>query len=331
MGFDVSYHPVDLGIMKRVAAYVAGRDDLRSLVEEGCVRERCRFRAKAWGLGLLEATRHASRSPTGDDKAGAARVDASLHVWGRPFLIEADTPEQVSAAVDGYLAARTDAEVDAIASAHLAKLAPGIPVKPDMEDGLPSGAELEDIVLRDLNVLPSVFAAAREGKELVALPSGDEVDPAGVLASSYPFLGLAFMARFRPGWMDRGHVWPTLLLEDAGLSAKDFFEPPIALFHGILGELPKATATTIVSRLSPGIVENYMTGGFVPAEKVGDLRAFLRANREKLLAKPKAEDWADECAVSLQKLDEALADAAARKLAFAEATEIYSGPMGIVN
>lgn len=321
MGFDVSYHPVDLGIMKRVAAYVAGRDDLKSLIAEGCIRETCRFRAKAWALGMLEATR----------EKGQARVDASLHVWGRPFLIEADAPEQVSAAIDRYLAAKTEADVDAIATAHIAKLAPGIAVAPDMEDGLPKGSELEDLVLRDLNVLPSVFAAAREGKELVALPSGDEVDPAGVLASSYPFLGLAFMARFQPGWMDRGHVWPTLLMGDADLPTKQFFEPPIALFHGVLAELPKATATTIVSRLSSGIVENYMTGGFVPAERVGDLRAFLRANREKLLAKPKAEDWADECAVSLQKLDEALADAAARKLAFAEATEIYSGPMGIVN
>jgi hypothetical protein len=39
----------------------------------------------------------------------------------------------------------------------------------------------------------------------------------------------------------------------------------------------------------------------------------------------------DECALSLQKLDEALGDAAARGLAFCEATEVYSGPMGFMN
>ena len=65
-------------------------------------------------------------------------------------------------------------------------------------------------------------------------------------------------------------------------------------------------------------------GGMLRAEEVPLLRAALETERERLLA-------GGIDALSWQKLREALLDAETRGLPFLEATEIYSGPEGILN
>jgi hypothetical protein len=347
MGFDVSYHPVDLELVLRLARYVAGQGAIDELVDRACGLELRRFRAKAWALALInvqhaehdawrEAAARKGKSKGKTKKAGdgapamrTVRVDSNLHVWGRPFLITAEEPPAVSAAIDSYLAATTNGEVDSLARQAIKRIAPGLEreVKPDLESGPPAKKELPGIVLRDLDVLPEVYEAARRGKRTMTLPSGDSADPKRVLASSLPMLVLAFAARFRPGWMDRGYVWPSLLMQEAKLAPQKFFEPPRALFGPLLEELPPSLG----KQLSPTITENYMVGGLVPAERVPELRRLLLDKREAVLAKPRTEGWEEECLVSLRKIDEALADAEQRGLPLAEATEVYSGPLGIMN
>jgi len=348
MGFDVSYHPVDLELVLRLARHVAGQGSIEELVDRACGLELRRFRAKAWALALInvqhaehdawrEATARTGKGKTKkktDDAATApemrtVRVDSNLHVWGRPFLITADEPLEVSAAIDSYLAATTNGEIDSLARQAIKRIAPGLEkeLKPDLESGPPAKKELPGIVLRDLDVLPEVYESARRGKRTMTLPSGDSADPKRVLASSLPLLVLAFAARFRPGWMDRGHVWPSLLMHEVELAPQRFFEPPRALFGALLEELP----SSVGKQLSATITENYMVGGLVPAGRVPDLRRLLLDKREALVGKPRKDGWAEECLVSLRKIDEALADAEQRGLPFAEATEVYSGPLGIMN
>jgi hypothetical protein len=336
MGFDVSYHPIDLKFVDEVVApYIAGKKSLDLAITRACTRELCRYRAKAWALGVFDAMMKRSQRPKkktkGKKSDAESSFDSNLHVWGRPFLIAADTPEEVSSAIDRYLAAKTNAQVDKIAKEMVTRIDGTLKVTPNMENGPAKKKELPSVVLRDLDVLPDVFAAARKGAKAMKLPSGDDADPAEILASSAPLLVLCFASRFRPGWMDRGHVWPTHLMHEAKLPAEKFFEPPAQLLGTLLDELPKATKKKVRAGLYPSIVQNYMVGGLVRAERVPALRKLLRDKRDKLLAKPKQEQWEDECKVSLQKLDEALADAERRGLAFVEATEVYSGPMGIVN
>jgi hypothetical protein len=347
MGFDVSYHPVDLELVLRLARYVAGQGSIEELVDRACGLELRRFRAKAWGLALInvqhaehDAWREAARKgktksktkKKADDAPVAmrtVRVDSNLHVWGRPFLITADEPPEVSTTIDSYLAATTNGEIDSLARQAIKRIAPGLEkeLKPELEGGPPAKKELPGIVLRDLDVLPEVYEAARRGKRTMTLPSGDSADPKRVLASSLPLLVLAFTARFRPGWMDRGTVWPSLLMQEARLAPRGFFDPPRALFGALLEELP----SSVGKQLSATITENYMVGGLVPAERVPELRRLLLDKREALLGKPRKEGWEEECLVSLRKIDEALADAEERGLPFAEATEVYSGPLGIMN
>ncbi|MBX3186553.1 MAG: hypothetical protein KF819_06045 [Labilithrix sp.] len=323
MGFDVSYHPVDLDfINERLVPCLVGKADLKPLLSEAIALEKLRYRAKAWALGALAADRGAKkpRLPT---------LDGMLHVWGRPFFIEAKDPAGVSDAIDAYLAAKSSGAIDSLAKKTLAALAPKLKAKiePDMGQGIPPRDVLLPAVTRDLDVLPEVVAAYAKGKKTMMLPSGDEGAPEAVLASSYPLLALAFMARFRPGWMDRGHVWPTLLMSNAKLDWAKWFEPPNALFGDLAKQLPKLAKL----KLSPTVDQNYTVGGYVRKSRVAGLRKLLEKSEKALLAKPKKEGWDDHARTSLRKIHEALADAERRGMGFCEASEIYSAPMGMLN
>src|SRR5262249_44440097 len=124
----------------------------------------------------------------------------------------------------------------------------------------------------------------------------------------------------RPGWMTRG-FWPTLV-ESIG----DMFQAPQPLIAPFENAFPD-----IDFFAEAGITENYMVGGWVPAAEVPALLARVRDKRGDILAYLKENDWDDaSSALEIQKLEEAVSDAALRKLPFCEATEIYSGFEGVI-
>ncbi len=308
MGFDISYHPVDLEFFEDgLLQYLVGDTDLGTLAAEATERERLRARAKEWALLALKVDRE--------------RVGAHLRVWGRPFLIAAEEPAGVSREIDRYLAARTIDQVDAIARDNFTQL--GLEVPPGVDFAVPDDDTLTATAMGDLAALPGIIRALRKG-ETCTLPSGKKADPADVLRNSFPLVVMQFASRFRPGWMDRGHVWPTHLLSQAKLPTAEFFEPAWALFGGVL-------AKRVGGSLRATIDQNYTVGGFVRANRVPALRKLFQTEQKAILAGPRSEGWEDEARVSLRKLDEALADAEHRKFAFLEASEVYSGPSGIMN
>lgn len=327
MGFDCSYHPVDLAFFEdRLIPSLLGEAPLEPLLKEAVALEKLRYRAKAWALGAVAKIRDVPARNAKADKP-ILPIDSNLHVWGRPFFIEASDPAEVSRYIDRYLAARTPAQIDTIAKEVRKRLVPPLDFEPDMGAGLPAKKELEAAVLNNLDVLCEVVAAYKAGKKTITLPSGNEDTPEHVLMGSYPTIALGFASRFRPGWMDRGLVWPTLLMANARLDTKRFFEPPVPLFGRLFEVFPKLRK----AKLRRTIEENYMVGGYVPPERVGELREYLRDESPALLAKPKKEKWEEDAELSLRKLDEALADAEHRGHAFVEATEVYSGPLGMLN
>jgi hypothetical protein len=322
MGFDTSYQPVDLGLVEgRLLPYLAGtggEGDLDDLVGRAVAVRRTRFQAKAWALGLLRAARER-------DIEGFA---ADVHVWGRPFLITGDDPAGVAEDVLRWLET-PPGEVPALAREMISRLDPGLAgaVEPDRDGTLPEDdAVLARHLTWRLRLLRASAAALRAGETTVRdADTGKEHDAAALLRREVPFSVVEFAACLVPGWMSRGHTWPTRLCGAAGTPAEEF-RPPVALFALLRDAFPALDWFA-----PPTITENYMVGGLVLPGDVPAARARLRAVRERLLAPPGDAEPDAYAAGELVKADEALALAERLGLGFCEATEIYSGFGGELN
>lgn len=321
MGFDTSYHPVDLALVEdRLLPYIAGAgadSDLADLVARAVEIRKTRFVAKQWALGALSAA----------TSLGITALDSQLHVWGRPFFIVADTTDRVVEDTLRYLATPPDG-VEALAHEMLARLDPALAgkVEPSTTGHLPDDAALAHELMWRMRLLRASGAALRAGEATVSDPdSGRTHHPGRLMDREVPFSVLEFAATLHPGWMSRGYTWPTRLYAEAGLDAAEFTAPE-PLFAALRDAYPGRDWFS-----APTIDENYMVGGFVDAAQVQAARARLTENRDALLRPATAEGWADSCAVDLTKIEETLAFAAHLGFAFCEATEIYSGFGGVMN
>ncbi|GLZ07844.1 hypothetical protein Acsp03_53100 [Actinomadura sp. NBRC 104412] len=305
MGFDTSFHPVDLELIEsRVLPYLAGHgedDAIDDLVGRAVSLRKTRFRAKAWALGVLE------HKPDG--------FDSELHLWGRPFFIVGS--DRIAEDVQRYLAA-ADGGVDALAREMIARLDPALVgrIEPDQSGTLPGDDALAQSLGSALRILRAAAVALRAGERTVRVPDGREFDAAELLTREAAYNVLDFAAALLPGWMSRGYTWPTRLYSDAGVRDEGFTAPTALTgllreeFPGLDWPVPSGT-----------IVQNYMVGGLVRAADVPEARAHLGRHRERL-----------DCeAVDLQKIDEAMGVAEQLGVAFCEATEIYSGFEGNLN
>lgn len=314
MGFDTSYHPVDMQLIEtRLLPYLAGHGndgDIDDLVARAVGIRKTRFRAKAWALGVQAALR---------DDAGDSGFDSWLHVWGRPFFIVGDGVGSVVEGMQRYLAVQDDDAVDAIAGEMIGRLDPSLVgrVVPDSSGRLPDDAELGANLSQALRILRGAALALRAGQRTVQHPRGDrEFDAAQLLSREVPYNLLEFAAALLPGWMSRGYTWPTRLCSDAGVPDEGFTDA--TALTGLLREQFPALDWPLPPDT---IVANYSVGGFVPAPDVPKARARLTQERARL-----------ECdELDLRKLDEALGTAEHLGVAFCEATEIYSGFEGSLN
>lgn len=345
MGFDISHHPVDVDFIQSVVLpYILGDGDIDSWVEEAVQLSKVRWRANAWGLGVLslQHKQSAKRRAPAKPKTAVAKgkpapkrkpkpslvpdkFDSDLHVWGRPFFITSETPDEVGTAIDRYIGCQPK-QVDSLVEEMLGQLNPALvgKVTPDAEGKLPKDDVLRHSIRWKLDLLRECVRV-RKGKKPVQVPNGEELDPKQALAANTALVVLEFAAAFRPGWMSRGHFWPTVFLKEAGVPVDAYFERPRKLFQPLLKVAPE-----VIGCLNETIGGNFEVGGYVPAERVVALRESLERHREKILAYYQKKKWGD-VGVELTKLYEAVRDAESRGLAFAEAAEVYSGPMGIMN
>lgn len=323
MGFDVSFHPVPVEIIQeRLLPYVAGQGNIDDLVDDAVRLAKVRHRAKAWGLGVMQLQQDMrARERKGKSKKSkpgwVQKFDSDLHVWGRPFFITADRPDPVSRAIDSYLAAQPD-DVDAIAEKMIAHLDPALAdqVQPDISGELPDDQQLAQGLRGEMDLFRECFET-RSGNKKVKVSSGKSVVANELFQNNFALSLLGFAAHFRPGWMARGHVWPTRLLEEKGLDVKPYFDTAVSLFEPLIQLIPE-----IAANLEGTITRNYMVGGYIPPDKVCDFRLFLEEHQDK---------FRDAGRVDFQKILEAVMDAEREHLGFAEASEIYSGALGIMN
>lgn len=296
MGFDTSFHPLaDTLIAERILPWVLGATDaLDDLLDDAVRVAQVRFRANAWGLGATRVECDA--------------FDSMLHVWGRPFLVTASDAAGRAQQIDAFLAA-TPADADDLARAHLDALEPGLSsrVTPATDGQLPPPEALRELLGAHLGLMRDAIRCLHDGTPTLTV--GDQEHPVDqLLGRELARIVLDFSANFRPGWMSRGPTWPTHVLHEAPV--RDAFVPNISLIQPVVEAFPD-----VPWQMSDSIHENYMVGGCLPTAQ---LQAAIDA----------VEPAGD---VERQKLVEALQDALHRGIPFAEATEIYSGPMGIMN
>ena len=373
MGWDISYHPVDVVLIReRILPYVQGDGSIDDLVDRALTTARVRFAANAWGLAVMELNHRLTDAqldelpPPTPPKGLLSKLfggsepeeqeelppihginvfDSDVHVWGRPFFIHAKTPREVSEAINNYMSAspemvdgivanmiqglanecRQDIENFAVISKYLGTDA-FEKLTPKADEKLPPEADIRHGIRWKIDLFRDAYAAIKEGRN-ARDADGNEHDPESLFETDFCLAVVEFAANFRPGWMARGYGWPRFLLAQVGIDPSTFFETPKALFAPLLDEVPQ-----IGKHFSNTIRENFMVGGYVPADKVPELLILVTANEKAINDWARSEGWGDEgAAIYLQGIKEALTDAASRKLAFAEATEVYSGPMGIMN
>ena len=333
MGFDVSTHPIDVGLIHgRLLPYLRGDGGIDDLVAAGVRLAKVRYRANAWGLGALTALGPADggkpknkKNKPADPPADGTGFDPDLHVWGRPFFVTGPA-DGVSDAIDRYLGADPDA-VDAVAAAQVDRLGPGVRgrVTPDAEGFLPADGVIAAGLRGELDFLRSVYPRLADGKP-VTLPDGESADPEDVFLFTMPLAVVTFAAQFAPGWMARGHVWPTAFVAEAGLDGDGLVESAAPLFEPLLHVIGGWAEA-----FEPAITQNYTVGGYVRPANVPAFRAWWAAHREPLVAPFAADGEAGYGATAYQKILEAARDAERRGFGLLEAAEVYSGFMGVMN
>lgn len=346
MGFDVSTHPVDFDLIQnRLIPYIRGeKDDIADLVADALRITQVGYRANAWGLGLVDLEHQEfdakPRKPnkkvqsTGATKKPENKrawlvpetFDSDLHVWGRPFFITTAT-ERVSESIDRYLAA-TPKQVDKIAKEMLCELNPKLveKVTPSTKGKLPKPKQLAQNIRFPLDFYRDAYSKLKSG-EVVQLPDGRAISAQELFLGSFGLDVMNFAAKLQPGWMSRGYVWFTAFLRRAKLDASKYVKSAASLFQP-MGKEVKGFS----KRFVPEIIENFMLGGYVQPKKVVAFRKWMEQHTEKMIEACVAEDWKEEGSrKDFLKVMESLRDAEYRKMGFLEATEVYSGPMGVMN
>lgn len=316
MGYDVSFHAIDMRMIEsRVLPYIAGygdERDLDDLIRFGVEQAKVRFRANGWGLGAMQAL-------GGDDG-----FDPHLYVWGRPYFITAQSPEDVAEAVLQYNRCTVD-QVDQLATHQLSMLDRRLPghVRPDTEGTLPADHHLAEEVGGHIVLLRNAVRALRSGQPFVK-PDGERADPGDILVGNLQFVLVEFLSYILPGWIQRGKAWPTLLERTAELDGYSGLVDNSALLGMLQSEFP-----ALEWQANYTIPANYEVGGYVSPAAVKLTRQWLARNSDELLAEE--EDGDDYLRTALRKTDEALALAARIGGGFVEAAEIYIPMQGKMN
>ncbi len=285
--------------------------------------------------------------------SGIPGFDSDLSVWGRPFFIVAGNSDEALREFDAYMQAGED-DVDAIARRMFARLdamrdrvdprcAPEVVAVLDrfhpLEAHLPQLDASEAAALDRASVRRHIerkllllqrFWAERSSDD----PIEDDLLDEPVVPSEYieclPFDIINLAAQWLPGWMGRGHVWPTRLFDEIGVEVDHLFETPEPLFQDLVREdkrLRGAFCATIPC--------NYSLGGYVPPEKIEAFIALLERHRTDLiLAWSDRKDPAeidDMLAADYTKILEPALLARRNGHGFLEAAEVYSGFLGAMN
>src|SRR5262249_41620526 len=142
--------------------------------------------------------------------------------------------------------------------------------------GMPSDANFARSVRWKIDLFRAAHAALGKSRTITD-DQGREHDPQELFATDFAVAPLEFASLFRPRWMDRGKVWPTLLMMEAGIDSDPFFQAADPLFAPLLERIPQIGRSYDFS-----ITQNFMLGGYVPAVRVPALLDCMKSNLGRL-------------------------------------------------
>jgi hypothetical protein len=285
--------------------------------------------------------------------SGIPGFDSDLSVWGRPFFIVAGDTDETLREFDAYMQAGED-DVDAIAQRMLGRLdamhdkvdprcdpevvavleafrplEAHLPQLDASDAAIPDRASVRSHIERKLLLMRRFWGERTSDKPIEDDLLDEPVAPSDYI-ESLPFDIINLASQTLPGWMGRGHVWPTRLFEKIGVKVHHLFETPESLFQDLVREDKRLRGT-----FSTTIPCNYSLGGYVPPEKVEAFIALLDKHRNDLiLAWSDRKDPAeidDMLAADYTKILEPALLARRNGYGFLEAAEVYSGFMGAMN
>lgn len=363
MGYDVSNHPVDTKLMtERLIPALLEHAPIEDILDRAADLSVVARRAEQWAFRIMQLEQELSfkQDDVDPDEGPYLRLpgwNTDLSVWGRPFLIVADSVDESLAAFEQYMQCTQQdlAAVDRIAATMLARLdakkggwpANAHPARVAMyEAAYPLARHLPQLKKKDQAPADpgktrrrweKVLEAYREGwaqrdsKRKIKSEVFDELARARDVAMEAPYILLNLAAQVLPGWMARGTVWPTQLFEKIGVSVSHVFETPKALFEPLVRAFP-----AIEENFRTTIIMNHSLGGYVRPENVSTLRALLEKHQRELIyafVEPHEMVRADpeRLATDYTKILESVTFAERKGYGFIEAAEIYSGFLGVLN
>lgn len=294
---------------------------------------------------------------------GLPAVDNDLTSFGRPFFMPVEGTERVLALYERYLRTEKggEAAVDAIAREMVAELSANaltfpagtrpavieatkallpfekriLPVRAEDDGPALTAAQHEKRLKRESEIWRFIFLNRKSDKPLpdeFRNPDDDgERHPAREYVRNLPLQMAGFAAQLMPGWMSRGYGFASSLFGKVGVKASHIFETPELLFKDLVKDAPEMRGA-----LNTTIVENFILGGYVPAQK---MKAFVdlltKHERAMVLAFHKGPAPTPEQMKFLTedyiKILEPATYALKNGYGYLEAAEIYSGPLGWAN
>lgn len=310
MGFDTSFHPIDTDAMGLLTAYIAGEvapSAVAPFVARAVEVRRIRYRAKAWALAAK--------------REGA--LDRALHVWGRPFLTAGDSPREVIRRVHQWQDATID-RADDLARDNLAAIWRDDPdvdwlIKhshPGDDHLTGDFAAIAEQVMYQVERLRNAVVWVRAGRrDAPAIDSDGAYSHAELLADAN-FLALMDLVVPTPGWMSRGHTWPSQVVG--------------TLRPFPLGDALAQRVGGFEVERSETITGNYQVGGYLPPGRLAALPTEVSDVWVDAVMGHTGFDRA-EVVPEVTKLVESAAYARRLGYGWCEATEIYSGLDGRMN
>jgi hypothetical protein len=391
MGIDWSAHPLDPALVtQRLIPCVLENKPINDLIERAVAIAAVTHRTQAWKLAasrvdgdlfwrVTEAAPK-KRVPVGRPKRGllsrwfgASEKDgepemtevfegplcglpgfeSDLHVFGRPFFIDADDGEEAAIAFDRYMAAAEgrDGAVDAVVRdmlqaldakrasrlpaglaqnlADLVQSAPSLTsLAPQTETEAFDGDALRAQIERRVAAWRAAAAATDPKQEI---GDGEERTTALAAQAQMPFDMVSFAAGLIPGWMGCGYGFASGVLAQIKAGG-GLFESPASLFAPLIAAIPAAGRA-----LAATITDNFTLGGWVPPDRVHRLLDVLSAKRDEIIVAFENNPSAltprqrEMLACDWIKFNEAATYAMRHGLGYIEAAEIYSGYFGWAN
>lgn len=299
----VSFHPVDLAFFDElIAPLVAGG----KVNPEEFLKRATRIRQTGWlahGFALaIQELAASAEAPAADPKASpwqrlranmekidyrpdesarkAARAfDPDLHLDGRPFLILEGSAEKVGNAVDAYVAAGSDGEVDKITRAQLALIDAELSreLAPAEIGDLSSDLGYRGDLLNTLKKIYELAHLAREGRTW----GDNETTPrpaSQALPDELPVRAVTLHARAYPFWVARDVDGLETICRAAGVRAPDCLSPAWRIFAEACEAYPALKESLGLELRRPKDV-----GAFVAPGEISQLLLFLAEHGARII------------------------------------------------